>query len=203
MRHIAVRRLGYGGLRRSGLKYSMRWTAVWLARATTRPVAPGLSPRSLPCVVASCHGDTEGDQPGASAAFARQTERCSYALSRVQMAFGGLVSGSSGRVLLGAGCWVADKTGRGRSGWRASSYEVTLPAGQGGPGGGRRIDLRPAWVRQPISGSGRPRERVLAGGRAEVGVDLAGGVTLEAADDLFLGQAFFGAPVGVGAGRRV
>jgi hypothetical protein len=25
----------------------------------------------------------------------------------------------------GRGCWVADKTGMGRSGWRASSYEVT------------------------------------------------------------------------------
>src|SRR5580693_10485147 len=35
---------------------------------------------------------------------------------------------------------------------------------------------------------------------AQAGVDLAGDVTLEAADDLFLGQAFFGAAFDVGAG---
>ena len=33
-------------------------------------------------------------------------------------------------------------------------------------------------VRQPISGPGRPREYVLAGGAAEVGIDLAGDVAL-------------------------
>jgi hypothetical protein len=38
---------------------------------------------------------------------------------------------------------------------------------------------------------------------AEVGVDLAGDVTLEAADDLFLRQAFFGAAFDVGACGRV
>src|SRR5205823_12180593 len=42
----------------------------------------------------------------------------------------------------------------------------------------------------------------LAGRGAQVGVYLAGDVTLEAADDLFLGQAFFGAAVDVGAGGR-
>src|SRR5260370_11063972 len=41
-------------------------------------------------------------------------------------------------------------------------------------------------MRQPIIGSGRPRELVLAGGSAQVGVHLAGDITLEAADDLFL-----------------
>ena len=58
-------------------------------------------------------------------------------------------------------------------------------------------------MRQPIRGPGRPRVLVLAGRRAQVRVDLAGDVTLEAADDLFLGQAFFGAPFDVGAGGWV
>jgi len=43
----------------------------------------------------------------------------------------------------------------------------------------------------------------LAGPGAEVGVDLAGGVALEAADDLWFGQAFLAAPGDVGTGRRV
>jgi hypothetical protein len=56
---------------------------------------------------------------------------------------------------------VADKTGRGRSGWRAGSYEVTWPAGRVWIGDGRRIVRRPAvnaaadsGVR-PSPGSGR------------------------------------------------
>jgi hypothetical protein len=40
--------------------------------------------------------------------------------------------------------------------------------------------------RQPISGSGRPRGRWGLAGGAEVGVDLAGDVALEAADDFQL-----------------
>ena len=43
----------------------------------------------------------------------------------------------------------------------------------------------------------------LAGSGAEVGVNLAGGVALEAADDLWFGQAFLAAPRDVCAGRRV
>ena len=39
--------------------------------------------------------------------------------------------------------------------------------------------------------------------RAQVTVNLAGDVTLEAADDLLLGQALLGAPLDVGAGGRV
>jgi hypothetical protein len=42
--------------------------------------------------------------------------------------------------------------------------------------------------------------RALAAGRAEVGVDLAGDVTLQAADDLGLGFAFSRAALGLGAG---
>ena len=59
-------------------------------------------------------------------------------------------------------------------------------------------------MRQPISGPGRPRG-LSASARwlAEVGVDLAGDVALEAADDLWLGFAFRGAPLGVGAGGGV
>ena len=70
-----------------------------------------------------------------------------------------------------------------------------------GPGDGRRIVRRPARMRQPISGSGRPRSWWLADGCAEVVVDLAGDVTLEAADDFLLRQAFFATPLDVGAGR--
>ena len=58
-------------------------------------------------------------------------------------------------------------------------------------------------VRQPIFGPGRPRECGLAGGGAEVGIDLAGDVALEAADDFLLRQALFGAPLDVGAGGGV
>jgi hypothetical protein len=42
-----------------------------------------------------------------------------------------------------------------------------------------------------------------SGARSQVRVDLAGDVTLEAADDLLLRQAFRGAPLNVGAGRGV
>src|SRR6266542_2956777 len=97
--------------------------------------------------------------------------------------------------------WVADKTGKGRSGWRASSYEVT-PSRSDGPGDGRRIVRRPARMRQPIIGPGRPQECVSARGGAQVGVDLAGDVALEAADDLCLGFSFGCAAFDVGAGGR-
>jgi hypothetical protein len=58
-------------------------------------------------------------------------------------------------------------------------------------------------MRQPNCGSGLPRGFWgLAAGRAEVGVDLAGDVTLQAADDLRLGFPFGHAAFGVGAGAR-
>ena len=57
-------------------------------------------------------------------------------------------------------------------------------------------------VRQPTRGSGRPRVSASAGG-AEVGVDLAGDVTFEAAGDLGLRLSFAGAALDVGAGGRV
>ncbi len=58
-------------------------------------------------------------------------------------------------------------------------------------------------VRQPISGPGRPGKLRVSVAVAQVAVDLAGDVSLQAADDLLLGQAFFAAPVRVGAGGRV
>jgi hypothetical protein len=70
-----------------------------------------------------------------------------------------------------------------------------------GPGDGRRIVRRPAGMRQPISGSGCPRSQGSVSGGAQAGVDLAGDIALEAADDLCLRQALCGAPLDVGAGR--
>ena len=54
-----------------------------------------------------------------------------------------------------------------------------------------------------FAGQAVPGALVLAAGRAEVGVDLAGDVTLQAADDLRFGFPFGGAAFGVGAGGRV
>ena len=70
-------------------------------------------------------------------------------------------------------------------------------------GSGRRIVRRPARLRQPIRGPGRSRELVSSGALAQAGVDLAGDVALEAADDFLLRQALFGAPLDVGAGGGV
>jgi hypothetical protein len=58
-------------------------------------------------------------------------------------------------------------------------------------------------MRQPIIGSGRPRECASARGGAKEGLDLAGDVTLEAADDLRLGFSLSCAAFGVGAGGGV
>jgi hypothetical protein len=100
-------------------------------------------------------------------------------------------------------CWVADKTGMGRSRWSASSYEVT-PS---------RLKVRPGTADESfegqqvrgsrIAGQAVPGALALAAGRAEVRVDLAGDVTLQAADDLRLGFPFGRAALGVGAGARV
>src|SRR6266571_2150322 len=116
--------------------------------------------------------------------------------------FGAAVPGVRGDVPTGC-CWVADKTGMGRSRWSASSYEVT-PS---------RLKVRPGTADESfegqqvrgsrIAGQAVPGALALAAGRAEVRVDLAGGVTLQAADDLRLGFPFGGAALGVGAGARV
>src|SRR5205814_7681765 len=98
--------------------------------------------------------------------------------------------------------WVADTTGMGRS----VEGKLLLGHAQQGvvvPGDGRQIDIRPARMRQPISGPGRPRIDTSASGWAEVGVDLAGDVTLQAADDRRLGLSLLCAALDVGAGGRV
>jgi len=101
-------------------------------------------------------------------------------------------------------CWVADKTGMGVRDGTQALIRSRQQQVRGEAGDGRRIVRRPAGSRQPIIGSGRPRSfRALAAGRAEVAVDLAGDVTLQAADDLRLGFPFGGAALGVGAGGRV
>src|SRR5689334_19168023 len=67
---------------------------------------------------------------------------------------------------------------------RAGSYEVTSSRSRG-PGDGRRIVSRPAGCGSRIEGQAVPGSvAALAGRRAQAGVDLAGDVTLEAADDL-------------------
>jgi len=85
---------------------------------------------------------------------------------------------------------------------RESSYQVTLSRSCGAPGtaGG---SFAGQHVRQPISGPGRPRECALSGGSAQVGIDLAGDVALQAADDFLLGLSFGCAAFDVGAGGRV
>ena len=101
-----------------------------------------------------------------------------------------------------AGVLGADKTGMSHSGWREllllghAQQVCDAPGTAGGSFAGQR-------VRQPISGPGRPREYALAGGSAQVGIDLAGNVALQAADDFLLGFPFGCAAFGVGAGRRV
>src|SRR6266567_6785309 len=58
-------------------------------------------------------------------------------------------------------------------------------------------------MRQPIAGQAVPGSwGALASRWAQAGIDLAGDVTLEAADDFLLRQAFLAAPVSAGAGWR-
>ena len=92
--------------------------------------------------------------------------------------------------------------GQDRDGPRGQALMRSRPAGlEEGSGGGRRIAPRPApGCGSRIAGQAAPGGSGLA---AQVGVDQAGGVALEAADDLGFGQAFLAAPGDVGAGRRV
>jgi hypothetical protein len=83
--------------------------------------------------------------------------RCSYALSRV---LEGISLISFRNVEKGFGLML--DCGQDREGplaGRASSYEVTPSWSRVEPGGGRRIVRRPARMRQPVMGPGRPRER--------------------------------------------
>jgi hypothetical protein len=99
-----------------------------------------------------------------------------------------------------AGCGQ-DREGPLRCGGQALIRSRGQQAGMGS-GDSRQIDSRPAQgaaadlrVRPPPGSWGL--------GGAEVAVDLAGDVALQAADDLVLRQAFGGAPLDVGARRRV
>src|SRR5690348_6418543 len=78
------------------------------------------------------------------------------------------------------------------------------PAGQMRPGtaggsfeGQQGFAAAEYWVRPSPGSAGS------VAGRAQVRVDLAGGVALQAADDLGLGLSFFGAAFDVGASGRV
>src|SRR5438045_1751991 len=96
---------------------------------------------------------------------------------------------------------------RTRQGWaapggRAGSYQVTSSAGYG-IRSGRQIGSRPARGAAADMRARPSRELRGSGAVAEVAVDLAGDIPLQAADDLPLRPAFLGAPFDVGAGSRV
>src|SRR5215467_10958368 len=97
-------------------------------------------------------------------------------------------------------CWDADTTGMGRSGWGAGSYQVTRPARRGeGPGAAGRSVQGQHGCGSRYEGQAVPGS-CGSGAVAEVAVDLAGDIPLQAADDLPLRQAFLDAPLDVGAG---
>src|SRR5215470_2949550 len=126
-------------------------------------------------------------------------DRCSYGCQGLGMAFSSPFQGHE-RDASGLVAGLRTRQG-GATG--AGSYEVTSSRSWGpGTAGGSLAGQQGCGSR--IEGQAVPGSlRALAGRRAQVGVDLAGDVTLEAADDFLLRQAFFGAPAGVGAGRRV
>ena len=105
------------------------------------------------------------------------------------------------------GSWVllgTDKTGMGRSRWRRKLLLGHAQQVRDGAGDGRRIVRRPAGSRQPNMRVRPPPELgCYPAAGAEVAVDLAGDVALEAADDLRLGLSFCRAALDVGAGGRV
>src|SRR6266487_3694439 len=130
------------------------------------------------------------------------TDRCSYALSRDSCAFFWFDFGvlKDGERSIFAGL----RTRQGRSTRvRESSYKVTPSRSKMRPGTagesfeGQQVRGSRLW------GQAVPGVCGSAGSRAQVGVDLTGGVTLQAADDLCLGLSFFRAPLDVGAGGRV
>src|ERR1019366_5671438 len=107
-----------------------------------------------------------------------------------------------GRRCTGRAAGVADKTGTGRS--RGERKLLLGHAQQVSEGRGRPTNRSKAsrGCGSRLSGQAVPGYRASAGG-AEVGVDLAGDVALEAADDLGLGFTLCCAAFDVGAGGRV
>src|SRR6266516_5626657 len=84
-------------------------------------------------------------------------DRCSYALSRARATFS-VTSflGSAGNGLQAGAAGL--RTGQGGAAHGGGQALIrSRAAGQVGSGDGRRIVRRPARVRQPIIGSGRPR----------------------------------------------
>ena len=75
-----------------------------------------------------------------------------------------------------------------------------LEMGPGTAGGSFEGQYR-SW--QLIRGPGRPGGSGVSAVSAELAAGLAGGVPFQAADDLFLGDAFPGAPAGLVAGGGV
>src|SRR6266487_3156609 len=99
---------------------------------------------------------------------------------------------------------AAGKAGGGSPAAGAGSYQVTRPARRAeGSRGGRLIGSRPARGAAADMRARPSREAAGSGAVAEVAVDLAGDIPLQAADDLPLRQALLGAPLDVGAGSRV
>src|ERR1700683_3993594 len=99
--------------------------------------------------------------------------------------------------------WVA----AGRA--RISAVEGRLFSGHEGQQAervpGRLADRIKAGIRcgRRSQGQAAPGKLPGSGAVAELAVDLAGDVPLQAADDFFLGESFLAAAVGVGAGGRV
>jgi hypothetical protein len=163
---------------------------MYLARADGRRTRPQPG-RSL----LGCPGHAELGQR--LRRVAGRAERCSYVV-KVSFGFGFSVV-RRGDLLE---CWV--RTGQGCSAPGGGKALIrSRSAGLWCPGDGRRIVSQASRCGSRLAGQAGPRECVLAGGGAEVGVDLAGDVALEAADDFLLGFSFGCAAFGVGAGRRV
>ena len=102
----------------------------------------------------------------------------------------------------GRGCWVC---GQDRDGPLRVEGKLLLGHAQQvrwGPGAADESFEGKQGCGSRLSGQAAPGAGVSAGG-AEVGVNLAGDVTLETAHDLGLGFAFCRAALGVGAGGRV
>ena len=116
-------------------------------------------------------------------------------LSRLSLA--GLFGGVDGWLLR------ADTTGMGRSWRRAGFYQVTKVSSCGNRArGGRRIVEGQHVCGSRLAGQAAPGA-CGSGAGSQVGVDLAGDVALQAADDLLLRQPFRSAPPDVGASGPV
>ena len=97
----------------------------------------------------------------------------------------------------------ADKTGMSHSGYGGKALIRSRSAGLVVPRGRPADRSQASGCGSRFTGQAAPGSSGSAGGGAEVGIDLAGDVALQAADDFFLGFSFGCAAFGVGAGSRV